>query len=147
LTTKPAKEKFKCTEPGCTAEYDDSPHLGIHKRAAHGIKGKSYQANRARKLREEAKAAAAQTAEPKPKRTYTKRSNQLATIPTETTRQSNGHTQANGLASRAFYTETAIAVAVNRVQELCKSVAFEYDLPPKSFTAQLITLLYAQTLR
>jgi hypothetical protein len=136
--------KFKCTQPGCSAEYNDAAHLGIHLRAKHGIAGQSANAIKNRELRHAAKAA---QAEAKPtKRKYTKRSNQLATIP-----ETNGHiNHSNGQAqavSRRFHSEAAIAVAYGRFQELCKNVAFEYDLPPRSFTAKFIELIQSETLR
>lgn len=137
-------EKFKCTEPGCTKEYNDNAHLGIHRRAAHGIQGKSHNAVKKREERAAAKAAAtaAQT-----KRTYKKRSNTLATIP-EVSPQSNGYTNGNGQAtSRRFHAEAALAVAFGRFKELCASVAFEYDLPPRSFTSKFIELIHSETLR
>jgi hypothetical protein len=131
-TTQP--EKFKCTEPGCGAEYDDAAHLGIHRRAKHGIFGKKHAK----------KAAEAQPT----KRKYTKRS-QLATIPNE---EANGHVNhtGNGQAqtlSRRFHSEAALIVAFSRFKELCAGVAFEYDLPPRSFTARLIELIHSETLR
>jgi hypothetical protein len=130
-TTHPTKPtKFKCTEPGCNEEYNDNAHLGIHKRAAHGILGKSHQAIK------------------KPKRKYSKRSTTLATLPHE---EANGQIQrANGQAqtsTRRFHAEAALAVAYGRFQELCKGIAFEYDLPPRSFTARFVELIRAEALR
>jgi hypothetical protein len=107
--TKP--EKFKCTEPGCEAEYNDKAHLGINLRAKHGIAGRSANAIKNRELRHAAKAAEAQPT----KRKYTKRS-ELATIPQET----NGHVhptsngQAQTLSRPRFHSEAALAVAYGR---------------------------------
>lgn len=126
------KGQFKCDQPGCSAEYNDKAHLGIHRRAAHGIAGQSANAIKHRELRHAAKAA--QAAEAKPtKRKYTKRSNSLATIPQETNghvNHSNGQTQA---LSRRFHAEAALAVAYGRFQALCASVCFEYDFGSAQF--------------
>jgi hypothetical protein len=141
-------EKFKCKQPGCEAEYNDNAHLGIHLRAKHGIAGQSATAIHNRNLRHAAKAAATQTTNPPTKRPYTKR-RELATIPQE----ANGHVHhaSNGQAqtlSRRFHSEAALAVAYGRFTELCKSVAFEYDLPPRSFAARFLELINnSETLR
>jgi hypothetical protein len=134
---KGTPEKFKCTQPGCDKEYNDKPHLGIHLRAAHGIAGTSPTAIKGREQRHAAKAAADKPT----KRKYTKRS-QLATIPPEV----NGHVHhaSNGQAQtfpRRYHAEAALAVAFGRFQALCTSICFEYDLAPRSFTAQLVDLI------
>jgi hypothetical protein len=144
MTTQPTKHK--CTQPGCSAEYNDAAHLGIHLRAAHGIKGKSHNSvKRRQKLKDAEKATAAQ---PTPKRRYTKRSTTLATIPQEVNgnHASNGQVQAQAV-SRRFHAEAALAVAFGQFKELCKGIAFEYDLPPRSFTARFVEFLHAETLR
>jgi hypothetical protein len=143
MTTHPTK--FQCTQPGCEAEYNDKAHLGIHLRAAHGIKGKSKNSiKRRQKLKDAEKATATQ---PNPKRRYTKRSTTLATIPQEVNgNASNGQVQAQTV-SRRFHAEAALAVAFGQFKELCKGVAFEYDLPPRSFTARFVEFLHAEALR
>lgn len=138
--------KVKCTEPGCNAEYNDNAHLGIHKRTAHGIVGSSVNSKKKREQRAAAKAAAAAADQPA-KRTYTKRSNALATLETSTNHQGQANGQANGLTPRRFHAEAALAVAYGRFQELCKGIAFEYDLPPRSFAARFAELIHAETLR
>lgn len=138
--------KVKCTEPGCNAEYNDNAHLGIHKRSAHGIVGTSTNSKKSREKRAAAKAAAAAADQTKVKRTYTKRSNALATLETSTNHV-NGQGQGQGLTPRRFHAEAALAVAYGRYQELCKSIAFEYDLPPRSFTARFAELIHSETLR
>jgi hypothetical protein len=147
MTTQPTK--FKCTQPGCSAEYNDKPHLGIHLRAAHGIAGKSHTARTAREKRQKLKdAEKATTTQPTPKRRYTKRSTTLATIPQEANgnHTGNGQVQAQTL-SRRFHAEAALAVAFGQFKELCKGIAFEYDLPPRSFTARFVEFLHAEALR
>jgi hypothetical protein len=141
MTTQPTKHK--CTQPGCEAEYNDKAHLGIHLRAAHGIKGKSKNSiKRRQKLKGAEKATAAST----PKRRYTKRSTTLATIPQEVNgNHTNGQVQAQTV-PRRFHAEAALAVAYGRFQELCKGVAFEYDLPSRSFTARFIEFIHAAPL-
>jgi hypothetical protein len=147
MTTPPAK--FKCTQPNCDKEYKDRAHLGIHLRAAHGIAGKSLNAVKSRNKRELA-AAAIPADQAKAKRKYNKRSTSLATTRHETNGQAH-HTTINGQAhqitSRRFTTEAALAVAYVRYQELCSRTAFEYDLPPRTFAAQLRDVIAAETLR
>jgi hypothetical protein len=142
-------EKLKC--PDCEKEYDDAAHLGIHRRAAHGILGTSAQAIKRRKEIADAKKAAAKAAQPPTKRKYTKRSNKLATLPqavsVQSNHQTNGHGQTSGITPRRYTTEAALAVGFGQFKELCKNLAFEYDLPSRSFAAQLINLLHAETLR
>lgn len=41
----------------------------------------------------------------------------------------------------------ALAVALGRFQELCRSFAFEYDLPPRLFTSRLTQLISASSVR
>jgi hypothetical protein len=142
------KEKFKCTQPGCSAEYNDKAHLGIHLRAAHGIAGQSPNAIKHRELRHAAKAAKAEAKpEAKSKRKYTKRS-ELATIPQEANghihHTSNGQTQTF---SHKNQTQAALTIGLGRFQELSKNLAYEYDLGAKSFAAQFAELIYATTLR
>jgi uncharacterized C2H2 Zn-finger protein len=63
--------------------------------------------------------------------------------------------QANGLASHAQeghpvtdgIPEGTLALALGRFQELCRSIAFEHDLPPRMFAARLAGLIYAATVR
>jgi hypothetical protein len=152
-TTQP--EKFKCTEPGCHAEYNDAAHLGIHRRAKHGILGKSANALKRRQLKTTAKSRRWQTDETQPtnppiKRKYTKRS-ELATIPNE---KANGHVNhtGNGQAqaiSHRIRAEAALAIAFGRFKELCAGVAYEYDLAPRTFAARLVELIHSssETLR
>jgi hypothetical protein len=131
---------FVC--PECGKKYNDAAHVGIHRRAAHGIMGKSANAIKSRNSPPPVPAEAATPA----KRKYTKRSTAIDTF-----QQSKAHLNGNGrrpqIEAHPFHTEAAIAVAFGRYKELCTSVAVEYDLPPRSFAARLAQLIYAETLR
>ena len=137
LTAKKADTpQFKCPECGLTFTYANT--LGYHRKKKHGVAGTSPAAVYAQKRKREAAAAEAAALQEQPARTkrkYTKRSDTLATL----TPSKNGHrAQAedhNGYSSGAL--ETAVAVAFGRFTELCKSVASEFDVPPRTFTAQL----------
>jgi hypothetical protein len=43
--------------------------------------------------------------------------------------------------------EATLALALGRFQELCRSIAFEHDLPPRLFTSRLAGLVYATSVR
>lgn len=144
-TTSTPKEKFKCTQPHCGKEYNDAAHLGIHLRAAHGIKGRSHKSI---KRREKRAAAAKAKLLTKPKRQYTKRSTAIETISHEEANGQVSHTT-NGFSqatTRRFAAEAALAVAFDRFKELSTRVAIEYDLPPRSFAARLRELIAAEAL-
>jgi uncharacterized C2H2 Zn-finger protein len=51
------------------------------------------------------------------------------------------HASANGIP------EATLALALGRFQELCRSIAYEHDLPPRMFAARLAGLVYAATVR
>jgi hypothetical protein len=139
LATQTKPTKYKCDQPGCEAEYDRPTGLGIHKLRAHGIKGSSPSVLSLRKKRK----AEAQT----PKRKYTKRSSELAkteTFPLPINGHANGHAPETSFGS---IPEATLALALGRVQGLCTSFATEFDLPSRSFTAQLAALLYATTVQ
>lgn len=57
----------------------------------------------------------------------------------------NGHKEShptpNGIA------ESTLALALGRFQGLCESMASQFDIPPRSFTAELARLIYATTIR
>jgi len=149
-------KKFKCTEPECGKEYNDAAHLGIHRRAAHGILGRSANAMKraaqAAKLPEPAPIADAEpiTKQPVTKRKYTKRSLQLAkqTLPPIA---SNGagvnHSNQEAHFAPDGIPEVTLAIALGRFQELCRSMAFEFDIPPKLFTQRLAELIYRAQVR
>jgi predicted RNA-binding Zn-ribbon protein involved in translation (DUF1610 family) len=60
----------------------------------------------------------------------------------------NGHVRAQADARRSADTpEALIAFTAGRVQELCAVAASQFDLPSKPFTARVIELIYATTLR
>lgn len=139
-TTK--KAKFKC--PDCVKVYNDAAHLGIHRAAAHGIPGTSVNAVKRRR-----KAAAQQQTQleaPRQKRRYTKRSELATTTPAIYI--SNGH---HPKAQRQGFTDdipdALIAVTSGRFIELCRSVAHEFDLPPRMFAARVAAFIYGTTVR
>lgn len=55
--------------------------------------------------------------------------------------EEESHVDRNGIP------EATLAVALGRFQELCRSMAFELDLPPRSFAARVAGLVYAATIR
>jgi hypothetical protein len=90
--------------------------------------------------KKEAAAAATTIVTSPTKRKYTKRS-ELATLTASTKNglSRNGHHQDTG---HPFgITETAVAVAFGRFQELCASVSFEFDVPPRTLARRLSTLI------
>lgn len=59
----------------------------------------------------------------------------------------NGHVSKTDLSRSADAPEALIAFTAGRVQELCSVAASQFDLPSKPFTARVIELIYATTLR
>jgi hypothetical protein len=59
----------------------------------------------------------------------------------------NGHHREEKTVAASGIPEATLAVALGRFQELSRSMAYEFDLPPRLFTAQLATLIYRSTLR
>jgi hypothetical protein len=55
--------------------------------------------------------------------------------------QSEDHSNANGIP------DALIAVASGRFAEICRQMAFEFDLPPRMFTARVAALIYATQVR
>jgi hypothetical protein len=134
--------KFAC--PECGKQYNDAAHVGIHRRAAHGVKGKSRNAIKRRNSIGLPPAAPVESTPAK--RKYTKRSTNLETIPQSHIHSLNGNEQPRPQ-TRPFHAEAALAVAFGRFKELCTSIAVEYDLPPRSFAARLAELIHAEALR
>lgn len=58
---------------------------------------------------------------------------------------SNGHQEAH--VAPDGIPEATLAVALGRFQELCRSIAFEHDLPARMFASRLAGLIYASTVR
>jgi hypothetical protein len=123
--------------------------MGAHRRIKHGVLGTAQSVVNARKKAEQKAAAAAlppatpiNEAAPPTKRKYTKRS-ELATLTASTKNglSRNGHHQDHGTGHPFGITETAVAVAFGRFQELCASVSFEFDVPPRTVARQLGTLI------
>jgi DNA-directed RNA polymerase subunit M/transcription elongation factor TFIIS len=59
----------------------------------------------------------------------------------------NGHHPEESHFATNGIPEGTLALALGRFQELCRSIATEHDLPPRSFASQLARLIYATTLR
>jgi uncharacterized C2H2 Zn-finger protein len=59
---------------------------------------------------------------------------------------SNGHEE-NWQGHTDGIPEALIAVTSGRFQELCRSVAYEHDLPPRLFAARVAAFVYGTTLR
>lgn len=136
----------KC--PDCTRTFVSRTGLGSHRRAIHGIEGSSHTTlkEREKKAAREAQSAAAveaakvETAEPRLKRKYTKRSpfaqaTENAIVPT------NGNLSPQVDGNHRF--EAAACLAAGRITELLTSIAFEHDLPPRTFTAYVLRTVAA----
>lgn len=63
------------------------------------------------------------------------------------TSTSNGHHPQESHFVGNGIPQATLALALGRVQELCRSIATEHDLPPRSFAAELARLIHATTLR
>ena len=161
MASKSQEKKFQCDL--CDESFRAPTALGMHKRLKHGILGTSKAALHYHKTMAKAEAAPAvktlpepipvkkkmgrpplDPSERKPRKKYSKRSTQVATIPAS----QNGHNQPNlpslpqwgGVASR-HATETAIAVAYGRFTALCGEIAREFDLPPVTFARQFTSFI------
>jgi len=170
LTTKPTPTKHQC--PECDAQYDHPRRLAIHRRYKHGIKGSAPSTIAARK-----KKAGSTTVHNRFKGHFpcthegckfiaqwkgglthhlntthrnTKRSLQLAkqTLPPIA---SNGagvnHSNQEAHFAPDGISEVTLALALGRFQELCRSMAFEFDIPPKLFAQRLAELIYRAQVR
>lgn len=127
------KGHYACKVKDCGKVYDYPTGLGIHMRYAHGIEGQTISAIAYRAERAAAKAAAAKAAKTKPTRSHA-----VATIPKAKTAAIR-HPETNGFAHRI--PETTLAVAFGRFTEFCNGMAYEFDLPPRMFAAELATLI------
>ena len=168
MTTQATPTKHQC--PECPAHYADARGLAIHRRYKHGIAGTSPAAVSARSKRHgsttvhkrlsgrfpctECKFVAKwQGGLTKHMRSIhgTKRSLSIEkqTLPPIVSNgaganhsdNQEGHFATDGIP------QATLALALGRFQELSKSIAFEHDLPAKSFTARLAELIYATSLR
>ena len=119
--------------PECGEKFKRPQVLGRHRLIKHGIAGssKSVLYNKERK-----------------NAALTKRS-QLVTV---SKANRNGHHVHQGESLTNGHSpypipEAAIAFTAGRLEEVCKNVASQFDIPFKSFTARVIELVYATTLR
>lgn len=60
---------------------------------------------------------------------------------------SNGHQEAHPAPNGDPIPDGTLALALGRFQELCRSIAFEHDLPARMFATRLAGLIYASTVR
>jgi hypothetical protein len=61
--------------------------------------------------------------------------------------QTNGQAHQEGHANPDGIPDALVAVASGRFIELCRSVAFEYDLPPRLFAARVAAFIYGTQVR
>ena len=154
-----SKTKLQC--PECTATFDGplAPQtLGRHRRFKHGIKGTAHASKSTEKFpcphcdfAGANKSGLAHHLNKKhgdfSQHGRNRKGNQLAHSP-----QTNSATLAptNGQAHEGFtdaIPDALVAVASGRFIELCRSVAFEYDLPPRLFAARVAAFIYGSTVR
>jgi hypothetical protein len=119
---------LKC--PDCDAEYRLPTSLGVHRRFAHGIAGKFTTS----------------PINPPATRKYTKRSELAIATPSKNGITHNGHKDQGHRAPDGI-PEATLALALGRFQGFCTSMAHEFDIPPRLFTARLSELIYRTTLR
>jgi hypothetical protein len=131
--------------PHCPKTFKAKTGLGSHLRT-HGVAGTSPTTVKYREQRDAraarsavAVAAAVPPVKPSHKRKYTKRSTEIANLPQAQDRISRQPHPQDRTASGI--PETTLAVAYGRFTELCNSMANEFDLPPRTFAAQLATLI------
>jgi hypothetical protein len=147
--SKHQPKNLKCPECGDPFKYANV--MGAHRRHKHGVPGSAPSVVGKRKRDEQraadaanarAQAAPINEAAPPTKRKYTKRS-ELATLTASTKNglSRNGHHQDHGTGHTSGVAETAVAVAFGRFQELCASVSFEFDVPPRTLARRLGTLI------
>jgi hypothetical protein len=131
-----ASGAFKC--PQCPEVYARRSALGIHMRVKHGIKGRSYYytEKRARELVKQGDETNGSSAIEATQRNGSGQ--------TEIEHHSHG---APGTTTTVHISETAIAIGFDRFQELCKAIAIEYDLPPRSYARRLSELIHATSIR
>jgi hypothetical protein len=175
-TTKSKTDKpgaFKCDQPECSFTTNFPQVLGSHKLRKHGIGATSQSSLRRRRKKEEAlpskpgnhdphpcqhcrfvakwkggltkhmKAAHPEVvASPTPKKekALVKRTAKTIILNGHAP-QSEDHSNANGIP------DALIALATGRFQELCRSLAFEHDVPPRLFTARVAAFVYGSTVR
>lgn len=128
-----ASDPLQCTECGFRATSKIG--LANHLARIHKILSQSGRAKLKREERAQLRAAKKGTTI-EPAQTIT-----AVAITTNNGHHQEAHTPANGIP------EGTLALALGRFQELCRSIATEHDLPPRSFAAQLARLIYATTLR
>jgi hypothetical protein len=128
-------------------KFDEPAHLGRHRRFSHGVLGR--EAQKFRKLEEEIKeknanSAAIEVSKPveiiEVKAPKLKRKSPKRREPEQLEHHSNG-------ALHFDIDPTTVAVAFGRFTELCRSFAFEYDVPPRLLARRLAELIHAQALR
>jgi uncharacterized C2H2 Zn-finger protein len=123
-----ASNPLQC--PECTFVAGTVGGLGLHRLKQHGVVSERRNTELKRLAR------------------LKKKGIQIAPIQTITAVavSSNGHHEETHVAPTGI-PEAAIAFTAGRVEELLHRTAIEYDLSPRSFTARVIELVHAKTLR
>ena len=135
LSTEKTKT-FRCEE--CNLDFRAPQALGRHRQQKHGIPGSSYSAQTLH-----ARKAAENNPNQPPKRKYTKRSDQLATIPAS----QNGHRahpEHHHHEDTFNSTEAAVSFAYGRYFQLCEEVSREFGIPSQHFARQLSAFIARQ---
>jgi hypothetical protein len=164
--------RFKCDQTDCNRTFVTLTGLGSHKRAFHGILGTSPSTVKAREKVERESTTPPLTSNqcphcpfiakgigplklhlrkkhadlnptPKPgkEKSLVKRTTKAITLNGHAQENGQDHSNANGIP------DALVAVASGRFTEICRSMAFEFDLPPRMFTARVAALVYATTVR
>jgi hypothetical protein len=123
-----ATNPLLCPDCGFVAQYPGG--LKLHRRKKHAILSLTAREERRKKNQ------------------VIQKGTSLAPIQTITAVavSSNGHHEETHVAATGI-PEAAIAFTAGRVEELLHRTAIEYDLSPRSFTARVIELVHAKTLR
>jgi hypothetical protein len=147
-----AKAQFACDL--CDRTFPRNSELGRHKLAKHGIPGMTYssqwQRRKNEKLKQEAALAAQSHSTPTPKENI----HALTVPPAKLGRPRkqknitvNHHQTIIAVGPLESSYEGPAAIAVGRFQEVCRSLAYQYELPEKLFAARVTELLYATQVR
>lgn len=170
MATKKTTGKYKCDQ--CRETFNLPQVLGSHRRRVHGIIGTTPGAIRRELQRKKTTAPAADQGWNPLKcarcefiaqrvgglhhhmqaahgiTRQQRKENQLAKLPAQTITL-NGQAPAHheGQANPDGIPDALIAVASGRFIELCRSMAFEYDLPSRLFAARVAAFIYGTQVR
>ena len=125
----------KCSEADCTAAYERAQALGVHKRQVHGIIGSSPSSilERKKKLQEQSNGTTTELTRKRPSElpvaAHQRKQARVINDPVE-----------QGM-------ETAIAIALGAIEGICRSLAYQFDLPERLLAQGVAESHYAQTIR